>query len=261
MEIKERIGVFLSSILSNYEMRQQDLADLLGISLGRLSAYLAGKEMPRIEVLIKLSEIGGITVDDILKKDDPETKDIISVNSSNNVTVIGGVVHGDFNYNQPAKKIYYKYTYQPGDLTEEQAAKILDLVNQIVEREKLLKKHGKTHAAILGSLKKYFKVAYYRKIGEDRFQEAVTYLEKWRGRLGRSKQFPKKDEDAYLKDRYKAIHTIARNELSWSKEDVNDYIYDKFSVTSIKDLDNLQLEKLYNIMHGFKKKKRSKHTE
>lgn len=255
MELKERIALFLQHLLTNYEMRQQDLADLLGISLGSLAGYLAGKEMPRIEVLVKLSEIGGVTVDDILKKDDPETKDTISVNSSKNVTVIGGVVHGDFNYNQPAKKIYYKYTYQPGDLTEEQAAKILDLANQIAHRERTVKKHSKTQAAILGSLKKKFKVAYYRKIGEGNYDKAVTYLEQWRGRLARSKQFPKKDEDAFRKDRYGAVFGIAKNELGWSKKDVDDYIYDKFGVTSIKDLDSSQLEKLYNIMHAFKKKK------
>lgn len=254
MELKERIRHFINNILIDYDIKQQDLADMLGIGLGSLAGYLAGKETPRVEVLIKLSEIGGIPVDDILKKDDAETKGPITIQAKDNATVIAPIAGRDVYYNAPPKKIYHKYSYQPGDLTEAQAAKILELVNEIVDLEKTVKKNAKTHAAILGSLKKYFKVAYYRKIGEENFDKAITYLQQWRGRLQKSKKFPKLDEDTFRKDRYKQIHTIARNELKWTKDNLDDYIYDRFNVASIKELSNKDLEQLYNVIHGLKRK-------
>jgi len=259
MDLKERVKTFITQLLTEYDLKQQELADELGVSLGRFAAYAKGKEMPRIEVLMKLAEIGGLSMDDLLKTDKaPERKVIsISVKGKQVGAVAGGdmknvTIHqGDVYHNSTVKKVY-KYSYEPGDLTEKQAAKIKQLVDEIVDLERITKRNAKTHAAVYSSLKKRFKVAYYRKIGEKNFDKVIAYLQGWKGRLKMTKSFVHKAPDEYRKKRYADIFTIAKKELGWTKGDVDNYIYEIYQVTSIRDLDVKLLENLYQRMNAMK---------
>jgi transcriptional regulator with XRE-family HTH domain len=251
MDLKKRIGTFINQILIQYGIRQKDLSKTLGIGLASLSAYLKSKELPRADVLLKLAEIGGVTMDELLKTDkSPQKKEIsIKISAGDHSQIGGGIVHGDVYQNTTVKKIY-KYTYQPGDLTEEQAARLQLLVDDIVNLEKTVKRSPKSHAAVWNALKRKFKVAYYRKIGEEDFQKAELYLMMWRGRL--TKPSRKKTPDSYRKRRYASIFSRAKNQLGWTKEEVDNFIFAQYGVSSIRNLSDDQLERLYSKIMGKK---------
>jgi transcriptional regulator with XRE-family HTH domain len=163
MKLKERIGEFLQSLLTGYGLKQKELADALEISLGSLTAYLHGKELPRLEVIIKIADLGGVTLDDLLKTDMPPAAKVISIKTGARGVVVENntgnmqIDTGDHYHNTLVRKAY-KYTYETGDFTEEQAAKIQDLVNQVVELEAQIRKQPRTHAAGYGAMRKHFKV-------------------------------------------------------------------------------------------------------
>jgi transcriptional regulator with XRE-family HTH domain len=259
-DLKERVASFLNQILMGYGLTQRDLAALLGVGLGSIAAYLKGKELPRVDVLLKLAEIGGISMDDLLKTDRPPERKVIPMNVRD--VQVGVVSNGNMNnirvhqgdvYNNTTVRRIYKYTYEEGDLTEEQAAKIKQLVDEIVELEHLTKRNAKTHAAVYSTLKRYFKVAYYRKIGEGNFDKVVLYLQKWKGALKSSKSLARNAPVVYRKNRYGDIFGVARNVLGWTKDDVDHYIYEIYNKRSIRDLTKKELENLYGRINKLKK--------
>ena len=246
MDLRERISSFINQLLTDYGIRQVDLAKMLGIKQGRLSGYLLGKEIPRVEILLRLAEIGGVTMDELLKTEKPPQKKEISINiyAGNQSQIGGGIVYGDVYQDTIVRKVY-KYIYQPGDLTEEQAARLKELVDDIVNLEKTVKRSPKSHAAVYNALKRYFKVAYYRKIRQEDFKKAELYLMRWRGRL--TKPLKRKEPDAYRKRRYASIFSRLKNQFGWTKNQVDKYILTEFGVPSIRDLTDDQLERLYSL--------------
>lgn len=261
MDIKERMGCFIGEMLREYKLTQDALASMLGINKSRLSKYLNKKETPRIEIIMRLAEIGGVTLDELLKTNkSPEKKEIVvNLSGSSKINGVGGGVFYGPIYQNTTIKPTYNYTYEKGDLTEEQAAEIRDLVNDIVEKEKLAKQKPKSHAAVYNSLKKRFKVAYYRKIGEDNFKKVKAYLENWRGRLKDAPAFPRKDPEEHRKTMYRDIFGIARGELGLNAKEAKNYIYDRYKISSLDDLTNDELAKLRRHMHSKKRNKRESH--
>ena len=254
MDLKKRISSFINQILTQYAMTQKDLSKMLGVGLASLSAYLKAEELPRVDLLLKLAEIGGVTMDELLKGEKPPQKKEISVTiSTHDKSSVMSVVGGDLYQNTTIRRVY-KYTYQPGDLTEEQAAKLHVLVDEIINLEKTVRRSPRTHAAVWNALKRKFKVAYYRKIKEEDFEKARLYLMMWRGRL--TKPLSKKSPDSYRKIMYGKIFAIAKNELGWTKEEVDSFIFSSYQVNSIKKLDPNQLGSLYSRIMGLKKKVR-----
>ena len=251
MDLKKRISAFINQILIGYGLRQKDLAETLGVGLGSLSAYIKGKELPRVDILLKLGEIGGVTMDELLKTDkQPQRKEIsITISTGDKSPVTGVTAQGDVYVDTTVKRVY-KYTYQSGDLTEEQAARLQTLVDEIINLESTVKRKPKSHAAVWNALKRKFRVAYYRKIREEDFEKAESYLNMWRGRL--TKPLSKKNPQWYKRKRYTGILAHAKNQLGWTKEEVDNFIFAEFGVPSIRSLSNDQLEKLYSRIMGNK---------
>lgn len=75
--------------------------------LGSLSAYIKGEELPRVDILLKLAEIGGVTMDDLLKTDNPPQKKEISIKiSTGDKSPVTGVTgDGDVFINTTVTKI------------------------------------------------------------------------------------------------------------------------------------------------------------
>jgi transcriptional regulator with XRE-family HTH domain len=255
MDLKSRISSFLNQILMSYGLTQKDLAEVLNISPGSLSAYLKKGELPRVDIILKLAEIGGLTVDDLLKTEKtPEKKDISVQITAGDKSSIASTVFGNIHH-QPAKEIHiHKYSPQPGDLNEGQAFQLKNLVDEIVALEKIVKQKPRSYAGVYNALKKRFKVTYYQRIRQDEFELARAYLERWRGRLKSSKSFSKKAPEDYRKRKYRDIFSISKLELGWSKDDVDHFIFDHYSVPSIKNLTESQLENLYQRITGLKRK-------
>jgi len=70
-EIKARLSVFITNLLTGYDISQRKLARWLRITVSRLNGYYKGNQLPRADILIKIAEIGGLTIDDLLKTDNP----------------------------------------------------------------------------------------------------------------------------------------------------------------------------------------------
>ncbi|MEZ7891142.1 MAG: ORF6C domain-containing protein [Candidatus Wallbacteria bacterium] len=268
--LKKRISTYINQLLFDQKLTQQGLSKLLNIGAGRLNAYIKEKEIPRIETLIQLAEIGEITLDELVKTDiPPKKREIIpedhsifknsSVNGPVNIAnggIINNNVHNGDVFNNTTVKRYHKYVPQPGDLTDEQSTKLTELVNDIVDWEKKVRRSPKSYAAVWGALKRHFNVTYYKRIGEANFEKAIAYLKAWRGRLTQVGSKSQNDEtrEKSRKSHYTAINTIAKKELGWSVSILKGYIYENFQVTSMKDLNDKLLNELYNKMTALKRK-------
>lgn len=64
-----KIGQYLSELRKYYKITQDDLANHLSVSRQAVSRWETGASIPAIEVLLKLSELYGITINDILQAD------------------------------------------------------------------------------------------------------------------------------------------------------------------------------------------------
>ena len=63
------IGKYLSQLRKFYKITQDELAGRLGVSRQAVSKWETGVTVPDIELLLKLSEIYGVSINDILKAD------------------------------------------------------------------------------------------------------------------------------------------------------------------------------------------------
>ena len=64
-----KIGQFLTELRKYYKITQEDLAGRLNVSLQSVSEWENGASLPDIELLVKLSEMYGMTVNDIIRAD------------------------------------------------------------------------------------------------------------------------------------------------------------------------------------------------
>lgn len=64
----------IKQILEEYALTQVELASMLGISQGSLSAYIRKKECPNMVVLIRLADLAGLTLEELLKTSKPPVK-------------------------------------------------------------------------------------------------------------------------------------------------------------------------------------------
>ena len=144
-------------------------------------------------------------------------------------------------------------------ITQEQAKQILDNINKIVEINEQAgkfedpKDKGKYFSQIWTSFKNRFKVTSYHLLPKDKFEEALTWTQKQitfqhrpKLRLGNNPQ--------WKKDIYGAIYAKAQNELRLDKQGLYEFATDKLKlkepISSLKDLSDTRLNKLYKIIFG-----------
>ncbi|GJQ47598.1 MAG: helix-turn-helix domain-containing protein [Candidatus Jettenia sp.] len=247
--LKERISNFLQQLLRDLGETQEGLANRLGIPNTSLRGYLKGTNIPGIDVLLKMAELGNVTLDDLVKTDKPPNIQVI-VNNSHGVAFAGRDAHV---YVNSQVKRFTQYSPGPHDITGEQANKLKDKVNEIVELEQKVKKKPKTYGAVWNALNRKMGVTYYREIKKDQFEKAMLYLGQWAGRLKTS--LKRTDEDEWRKEIQKAIFAAVRNQLGWTKDALDAYIYERYGKESIRDLSKEELEQLKNIIFAKKKGK------
>jgi transcriptional regulator with XRE-family HTH domain len=64
-----RIAANLRALLADRSMRQQELADILGVAQGTVSRYLAASRTPRVVELERIAEVFGITIGELCDSD------------------------------------------------------------------------------------------------------------------------------------------------------------------------------------------------
>lgn len=240
--IKSRISSILKELLKELGETQDGLAKLLGVTQSNLQGYLREKNVPGIDVILRIADLAGLTTDQLLKDDNPKMN--VNIANSNNVTVAGGDVIYNHNNINPIFKRTTNYAPGPDDITGEQANRLKDHVNKIVALEVTVKKKPKTYGAVWNALNKKMGVTYYREIKKDQFDMAELYLRQWAGRLKRG--LKRTDTDTHRQERQKAIFAHARKQLGWTKDNIDAYIFECYGKESIRDLTKEQLEQLYN---------------
>ena len=241
--LKEKISAYLNQLMREKKLTQEGISRELDVAKSTLQRYLKGERLPGLEDLVKMADLGGITIDQLVKTD--PSKLHIEIKNSRNVAIAGGDVYMN-------AKIHRRTEYHPGpdDITGDEANNLKDLVSKVVDLEKKVKKKPKTYGAVWNALNRKMGVTYYREIKHSSFGLAELYLTQWIGRL--KKGMKRTDADAWRKDKYAAIFAAARNNLGWSKEDLDGYIYERFKKESIRDLTKTELQKLYNAVFSRK---------
>jgi len=89
------IGKYLTELRKYYRLTQDELAGRLGVSRQAVSKWETGNSLPDIELLVQISDLYGVTVNEIVKADISKIKYKEDINSLNverkikNVSVIG----------------------------------------------------------------------------------------------------------------------------------------------------------------------------
>ena len=74
MENKNHIGTKLFKIRNKRGETQEHVAECVGITYVSLSRYENGQRMPKMDILARLAEHYGVTVDELIGRDEAETK-------------------------------------------------------------------------------------------------------------------------------------------------------------------------------------------
>ncbi|KAF0205503.1 MAG: putative DNA-binding [Gallionellaceae bacterium] len=138
----------------------------------------------------------------------------------------------------------------PGEthISDEQKVALQGLVKDVVDAEQKLKQKPKSYQAVWGALNAHCKVSQYALIASADFEKAQKYLNQWMGRLHSMATAPVKDGDTWRKRHYAYIKINSK-----SPEDaavVSQYMIKNFKATSLTELSNDQLDKVYRYVAG-----------
>lgn len=264
-------------------LTQAEFSEACGVKLRAQSNYEAGKNVPDADYLEKAHELGvditylitgkpadngslsaeeafllqqfrGLSdeqkkmvlgfllggFDGMNKTEKPQT----TVKGKSNSVIVGD--KGTINNIKTEKHITRtKAEVKPGKehIDEKMAATIQGLVKEIVELEKQVKQDPRPYATVYASLNRHCGVATYRLIPIELYDKAENHLRKWIGRLTSAKSAPKKIGSEWRKKKYAYIKINIKkfNLDSWLQQ----HLFDKYSVTSITELTDEQLQKVY----------------
>ena len=177
-------------------------------------------------------------------------KNIQKIEGNNNIQI--GVNHGDIIY---AEKIIKKTEAIPDPnihISEEQAFKIQEKVNELVTLMSLVEDASKKvlYTKAYGEFKHYFHITGYKFLPKDKFDEAMRWFDQQKVLKYRPK-LKKVDNKIYRNLYYKSIHSKA-TELNWNHDTLYQFINQtlclKTPISSIKELSDTMLKKIYEVL-------------
>lgn len=176
---------------------------------------------------------------------------MIDCRNNNGVTLIGD--NSSINLNlTPKPSITKVIEAKPDDehISTEQQYILKSLVESIVDLEKKCKKIPATYQKVWVSLNRKFKVPRYILIRKDDFEAAEKYLRMWIGRLNSSAS-AKMNRSDWRHRKYSFIH-VNLKKLGLESE-FRSYLQNNFSVDSMINLSDEELEKAYSFVSRKKK--------
>lgn len=154
------------------------------------------------------------------------SKRTLTINGNNNAAVLGDGNQVHITYRRaPAARP--QITREPDEISNEQAAVIKKLVNDVARHANL------THARVYNALYGEVGATSYLKIKQDRFEEAALYLKKWLARF--AKKTPPSDQEAYRKHLLKRIHAEAKKRRG-RLDEIHSYVQGRYGTDSLAEL-------------------------
>lgn len=239
---------------------QADFARQLDISREGLRLYEMGQRSLNAEFLARAAGLG-IDVQYVLTGIKSKNSEEVLHAMQPSVHVETGGSANVIQFAQPGSTVNMvttqkhvtnvKADVKPGieHITEEQAAKLTELVSTIVELEKKVRKTPKTHRAIWAAVNSHCHVTRYRLIPLALYAKAEKYLRTWIGRLNSQASAPIVDNDEWRKRKYAYIKINTKNNELW----LHGYMSKRFGTTSLRDLSDEELDKTYRAVAAKKK--------
>ena len=232
---------------------QADFARQLDISREGLRLYEMGQRGLSAEFLAKTAAYGvdvqyvliGVRAQKIEEKG-PIPQPIAQVNNGSSANVVhlvqsgANVKFGDtINTQRHTTKVVAEVKPGVEHITEEQASKLTDLVNKIVELEGKHRKEPRTLRSVWAALNSHMSVTRYRLIPLNSYEKAENYLRQWIGRLSSQKKAAKTDNYEWRKRKYAYIKI--NSDPTW----LDAYLLQRFKAESITLISDDDLNKLY----------------
>lgn len=255
------IAIRLAEERGRLGISQGEFCRLLGIATETLRRYENGQREMGAEFVAKAATVGvdvqylllGIRSANAREAEKAVASPGVAVGAGNNGNVIGVVSGGTVHQVHTQRHVQKTVAeVKPGDehISDEQASALHTLVDAVVETENRLKQKPRGHRAVWGALNAHCGVPAYRLIRAEDFGKAQQYLHQWIGRLSSMPSAPVKDGDAWRKRKYAYIKINSKADPAA----VDRYIAKNFKASSLTELDNDQLEKVYRYVASRKNK-------
>lgn len=247
-----------------------DFSREVGISRNTYRAYEMGESNIPSNVLVRMGTIGVDVLyllfnqrnqnfadklaDENRREVDSKIEKIInSASLSNSIIAGSGSTIHNISTTHHTTKTFAKVKPGSEHITNEQAALLQSLVNEVVECEKYIKQKPRNHRAIWSALNNYMKVPSYRLIEKEKFEKAEKYLRTTIGRLNRQKSAKSKLPNQDWRNRkYRYIHASFA-ELPELEEWFKTHILKKYGTDNKSHLDDEQLEHAYTSLANKKR--------
>ncbi|MDD5297643.1 MAG: helix-turn-helix transcriptional regulator [Rhodocyclaceae bacterium] len=249
---REDIAVRLAEERTRVGYSQVAFARELGISREGLRQYETGQSGISGEFLAKAASLGvdvQYVLTGIRSANAPEAeralRPSVHVTGSGTANVVQFAQPGstvNINHNpRVVNRTVVEVAHGDGHISDEQAATLTRLVNEIVELEKQLKKKPGSFRSVWGSVNAHCGVTQYRLIPAETFGKAENYLRQWIGRLNSMASAPVADNDTWRKRKYAYIKINTKDDAAW----LTAYLKKAFHTESIADLSDDDLDRTY----------------
>lgn len=180
-------------------------------------------------------------------------------NEANNNVSIENNFGNVTNYINSRQVNKYEVKYDPTThISPAQAEKIREKIADLVSM--LSAKDPSSRPSLFSEIhtkfKKKFKINKYSILPKEDFEEAIKWLNRYKGGTGR-KTLKRYDPDTWTKETCKSIYSKAR-ELNIEHDDVlriaSQYLHKDNTISSLKDLKKKELESVYDYIFHLKNK-------
>lgn len=166
------------------------------------------------------------------------------------------IINGQANINiGPRPKVQVVIQPGPDHIDDAQKVRLRELVNEIVELERTVKRVPRGAGEIWGALAVRFRVASYHRILDRDFALAEAWLQTWCARLRSPKHASVRESD-WRHSRYSYINTVAKQ--IGRTEDLARLLTESYQDRPLKELSQLELETVRRIVAEWKKQARLK---
>lgn len=248
---------------------QADFARKTGMSREGLRLYEMGQRSINGEFLSAAAELGAdvqyiltgvrsANLQQVTRAMEPPPAEPIAIRTSGTSNVVqfaqrGATIQNN-QYTTQRLVTKTKAEVKPGEehISETQARRLKDLVDEVVKHEERLKKQPKSYKAVWAALNAHCKVTRYRLIPSSSYEKAEKYLLTWIGRLNQMKSAPIADNIEWRKRKYAYIKISTKDDPSW----LTAYIARLAGASSLTELTDVELIKVYQAAARRKQKRK-----